>query len=98
MKDFTSKGISLENMVGETPGKEKGMTGKTSPKTNQTVALTEDLKWELRTFASDHRCRGVKTLLETMIECFVRELRRAEGVCAGNRDKLERFWREYVKK
>lgn len=23
MKDFTSKGISLENMVGETPGKEK---------------------------------------------------------------------------
>lgn len=28
MKDFTSKGISLENMVGETPGKEKGMTGK----------------------------------------------------------------------
>ena len=29
MKDFTSKGISLENMVGETPGKEKGMTGKT---------------------------------------------------------------------
>ena len=48
MKDFTSKGISLENMVGETPGKEKGMTGKTSPKTNQTVALTEDLKWESR--------------------------------------------------
>ena len=42
MKDFTSKGISLENMVEETPGKEKGMTGKTSPKTNQTVALTED--------------------------------------------------------
>lgn len=34
MKDFTSKGISLENMVGETPGKEKGMTEKTSPKTN----------------------------------------------------------------
>ena len=57
MKDFTSKGISLENMVGETLGKEKGMTGKTSPKTNQTVALTEDLnfvtpmvlrKWESR--------------------------------------------------
>ena len=35
MKDFTSKGISLENMVGETPGKEKGMTGKTSPKTTR---------------------------------------------------------------
>ena len=85
MKDFTSKGISLENMVGETPGKEKGMTGKTSPKTNQTVALTEDLKW-------DHRCRGVKTLLETMIECFVKE----DGTL--DRDKLERFWREYVKK
>ena len=32
MKDFTSKGISLENMVGETPGKEKGMTGKHHPK------------------------------------------------------------------
>ena len=31
MKDFTSKGISLENMVGETPGKEKGMTGKHHP-------------------------------------------------------------------
>lgn len=28
MKDFTSKGISLENMVGETPGKEKGMNRK----------------------------------------------------------------------
>ena len=82
MKDFTSKGISLENMVGETPGKEKGMTGKTSPKKN----------WELRTFASDHRCRGVKTLLETMIECFVKE----DGTL--DRDKLERFWREYVKK
>ena len=70
MKDFTSKGISLENMVGETPGKEKGMTGKTS----------------------DHRCRGVKTLLETMIECFVRE----DGTL--DRDKLEGFWREYVEK
>ena len=44
MKDFTSTGISLENMVGETPGKEKGRPGKTSPKTNQTDARTEDLK------------------------------------------------------
>lgn len=92
MKDFTSKGISLENMVGENPGKEKDMTGKTSPKTNQTVALTEELKWELRTFASNHRCRGVKTLLETMIGCFVKE----DGML--DRDKLESFWREYVKK
>ena len=88
MKEFKSNGISMENMVGETPGKGKGA----SSKTNQTVALTEDLKWELRTFASDHRCRGVKTLLETMIECFVRE----DGTL--DRDKLEGFWREYVEK
>lgn len=92
MKEFKSKEISLENMVGENSGKEKGMAGKASPQTNQTVALTEDLKWELRTFASDHRYRGVKTLLETMIGCFVKE----DGTL--DRDKLERFWREYVKK
>lgn len=79
-------------MVGETPGKEKGMTGKTSPKTNQTVALTEDLNGSYGRSLRIHRCRGVKTLLETMIECFVRE----DGTL--DRDKLERFWREYVKK
>lgn len=88
MKEFKSNGISMENMVGETPGKGKGA----SSKTNQTVALTEDLKWELRTFASDHRYRGVKTLLETMIECFVKE----DGTL--DRDKLESFWKEYVEK
>lgn len=92
MKKFKSKGISLENMVGEILGKEKGMAGKTSPKTNQTVALTEDLIWELRTFASDHRYRGVKTLLEAMIGCFVKE----DGTL--DRDKLESFWKLYVKK
>lgn len=91
MKEFKSKGISLENMVGENPGKEKGMAGKTSGKTyNQTIALTEDLVWELRTFAADHRYRGVKTVLEAIIGCFVKE----DGTL--DRDKLENFWKEYV--
>lgn len=91
MKEFKSKGISLENMVGENPGKEKEMAGKTSGKTyNQTIALTEDLVWELRTFAADHRYRGVKTVLETIIGCFVKE----DGTL--DRDKLENFWKEYV--
>lgn len=87
MKEFKSKGISLENMVGENPGKEKSMAGKTY---NQTIALTEDLVWELRTFAADHRYRGVKTVLETIIGCFVKE----DGTL--DRDKLENFWKEYV--
>ena len=44
MKEFKSRGISLENMVGENPVKEKGTTGKPAGKTyNQTIALTEDL-------------------------------------------------------
>jgi len=91
MKEFKSKGISLENMVGENPGKEKSMAGKASGKTyNQTIALTEDLVWELRTFAADHRYRGVKTVLETIIGCFVKE----DGTL--DRDKLENFWKEYV--
>lgn len=92
MKEFKSKGISLENMVGENPGKGKNGAGKAPVKTNQTVALTEDLIWELRTFASDHRYRGVKTLLETMVGCFLKE----DG--SLDRDKLERFWKEYVNK
>ena len=84
MKEFKSKGISLENMVGaaETPGKAY----------NQTIVLTEDLVWELRTFAADHRYRGVKTVIEAMIGCFLRE----DGTL--DRDRLEQFWKEYVKK
>lgn len=89
MKEFKSKGISLEGIVGENLVKEKKTTGKTY---NQTIALTEDLVWELRTFAADHRCRGVKTVLEAMVGCFVRE----DG--ALDRDKLEDFWRKYVNK
>ena len=85
MKEFKSKGISLENMVGAdpmTPGKAY----------NQTIVLTEDLVWELRTFAADHRYRGVKTVIEAMIGCFLRE----DGTL--DRDRLEQFWKEYVKK
>lgn len=88
MKEFKSNGISMENMVGETPGKGKGA----SPKTNQTISLPEDLIWELRTFAADHRRRGVKTVLEEVIGCFVKE----DGTL--DRDKLECFWKEYVEK
>lgn len=61
MKEFKSKGISLEGIVGENPVKEKKAAGKAY---NQSIAITEDLVWELRSFASDHRCRGVKTVLE----------------------------------
>ena len=93
MKEFKSRGISLENMVGENPVKEKGTTGKPPGKTyNQTIALTEDLVWELRTFAADHRYRGVKTILEAMVGCFLKE----DGTL--DREKLEDFWREYVEK
>ena len=80
MKEFKSKGISLENMVGADPMKEKK------------TAETEDLVWELRTFAADHRYRGVKTVIEAMIGCFLRE----DGTL--DRDRLEQFWKEYVKK
>lgn len=93
MKEFKSRGISLENMVGENTVKEKGMTGKPAGKTyNQTIALAEDLVWELRTFAADHRYRGVKTILEAIIGCFLKE----DGTL--DREKLEDFWREYVEK
>ena len=92
MKEFKSKGISLENMVGADPMKEK-KTASTPGKTyNQTIVLTEDLVWELRTFAADHRYRGVKTVIEAMIGCFLRE----DGTL--DRDRLEQFWKEYVKK
>ena len=88
MKEFKSKGISLENMVGADPMKEK-KTARTPGKTyNQTIVLTE----ELRTFAADHRYRGVKTVIEAMIGCFLRE----DGTL--DRDRLEQFWKEYVKK
>ena len=83
MKEFKSKGISLENMVGADP------MGKAY---NQTIVPTEDLVWELRTFAADHRYRGVKTVIEAMIGCFLRE----DGTL--DRDRLEQFWKEYVKK
>ena len=93
MKEFKSRGISLENMVGENTVKEKGMTGKPAGKTyNQTIALAEDLVWELRPVAADHRYRGVKTILEAMIGCFLKE----DGTL--DREKLEDFWREYVEK
>ena len=93
MKEFKSRGISLENMVGENTVKEKGMTGKPAGKTyNQPIARAEDLVWELRTFAADHRYRGVKTILEAMIGCFLKE----DGTL--DREKLEDFWREYVEK
>ena len=70
MKEFKSKGISLEGIVGENPVKEKKTAGKAY---NQSIAITEDLVWELRSFASDHRCRGVKTVLEKIVGCFVRD-------------------------
>ena len=89
MKEFKSKGISLEGIVGENPAKEKKTAGKAY---NQSIAITEDLVWELRTFAADHRYRGVKTVIEAMIGCFLRE----DGTL--DRDRLERFWKEYVKK
>ena len=89
MKEFKSKGISLEGIVGENPVKEKKTAGKAY---NQSIAITEDLVWELRSFASDHRCRGVKTVLEKIVGCFVRE----DGTL--DRDKLEEFWRKDVNK
>jgi len=69
MKEFKSKGISLENMVGADPMKEKKTAGTPGKAYNQTIVLTEDLVWELRTFAADHRYRGVKTVIEAMIGC-----------------------------
>ena len=86
MKEFKSKGISLENMVGADPMKEKKMARTPGKAYNQTIVLTEDLVWELRTFAADHRYRGVKTVIEAMIGCFLRE----DGTL--DRDRLERFW------
>ena len=67
MKEFKSKGISLENMVGADPMKEKKTAETPGKAYNQTIVLTEDLVWELRTFAADHRYRGVKTVIEAMI-------------------------------
>ena len=81
MKEFKSKGISLENMVGAEPMKEKKVAGTPGKAYNQTIVLTEDLVWELRTFAA-----------EAMIGCFLRE----DGTL--DRDRLEQFWKEYVKK
>ena len=92
MKEFKSKGISLENMVGADPMKEKKTAGTPGKAYNQNIVLTEDLVWELRTFAADHRYRGVKTVIEAMIGCFLRE----DGTL--DRDRLEQFWKEYVKK
>ena len=40
MKEFKSKGISLEGIVGENPVKEKKAAGKAY---NQSIAITEDL-------------------------------------------------------
>ena len=42
MKEFKSKGISLEGIVGENPAKEKKAAGKAY---NQSIAITEDLVW-----------------------------------------------------
>ncbi len=91
MKEFKSKGISL-NMVGADPMKEKKTAETPGKAYNQTIVLTEDLVWELRTFAADHRYRGVKTVIEAMIGCFLRE----DGTL--DRDRLEQLWKEYVKK
>ena len=88
MKEFKSKGISLENMVGADPMKEKKTAGAPGKAYKQTIVLV----WELRTFAADHRYRGVKTVIEAMIGCFLRE----DGTL--DRDRLEQFWKEYVKK
>ena len=92
MKEFKSKGISLENMVGAEPMKEKKVAGTPGEAYNQTIVLTEGLVWGLRTFAAGHRYRGVKTVIEAMIGCFLRE----DGTL--DRDRLEQFWKEYVKK
>ncbi len=43
MKEFKSKGISLENMVGADPMKEKKTAGTPGKAYNQTIVLTEDL-------------------------------------------------------
>ena len=45
MKEFKSKGISLENMVGADPMKEKKTAGTPGKAYNQTIVLTEDLVW-----------------------------------------------------
>ena len=91
MKEFKSKGISLEIWWGRTYERKK-VAGTPGKAYNQTIVLTEDLVWELRTFAADHRYRGVKTVIEAMIGCFLRE----DGTL--DRDRLEQFWKEYVKK
>ncbi|MFQ7372927.1 MAG: hypothetical protein ACLROV_19595 [Phocaeicola vulgatus] len=93
MKEFKSKGISPGKYGGGRPHERKKKTAETPGKAyNQTIVLTEDLVWELRTFAADHRYRGVKTVIEAMIGCFLRE----DGTL--DRDRLEQFWKEYVKK
>ena len=89
MKEFKSKGISLEGIVGANPVKETKTAGTAY---TQSIAIPESLVWELRSFASDHRCRGGKTVLEKIVGCFVRE----DGTL--DRDKLEEFWRKYVNK
>ena len=53
MKEFKSKGISLENMVGADPMKEKKTAGTPGKAYNQTIVLTEDLVWE-----TEDICRG----------------------------------------
>ena len=68
MKEFKSKGI-WKYGGGRTYEKKKwrGTPGKAY---NQTIVLTEDLVWELRTFAADHRYRGANTVIEATIGCF----------------------------
>ena len=92
MKEFKSKGISLENMVGADPMKEKKTAGTPGKAYKQTIALTGGLAGAPRKTGDGHRSRGVKTVIEAMIGCFLRE----DGTL--DRDRLEQFWKEYVKK
>lgn len=92
MKEFKLKGIFLENMVGVDFMKEKKMVRILGKVYNQIIVLIEDLVWELRIFVVDYCYRGVKIVIEVMIGCFFRE----DGIL--DCDRLEQFWKEYVKK
>ena len=78
-------------MVGQNLWKKKKVAGTPGKAYNQTIVLTRI--W----YGTEDICRGpplqgVKTVIEAMIGCFLRE----DGTL--DRDRLEQFWKEYVKK
>ena len=57
MKEFKSKGFPGKYGGGR-PHERKKRRGHRERRITRPLSLTEDLVWELRTFAADHRYRG----------------------------------------